>query len=296
MYPFLAVLLLTGGARAAEPILPLPPPPAMTAAARLGELLFHDPRLSGSGRIRCADCHRLDRGGDDDRPLPQIRTAPQPHNTPTVFNAAYHFYLHWYGEVPDLETQARIALQRDMAVDWDRVLLRLRADAAYRKAFQDLYGRIDAEAVVAALVAFERTLVTPSPFDRFLRGDETALTPKQREGYRLFKAYGCSACHQGVNVGGNLRQKLGIFGRYRSDDPGRFAVTGREADRDVFRVPSLRNVAVTAPYFHDGGVETLEKAIELMARLQLGIRLKPAEIDAIAAFLKSLTGRYREAR
>ncbi len=293
------VLLLLVGflidtAHAAEPILPLPEtqPPA-TPASRLGRRLFHDPRLSGSGRLSCAHCHRLDRGGDDDRPLPPIPTGPHPHNTPTVFNARYNHYLHWYGDLDTLEDQARVALQRDMQVNWPTVLARLAADPDYASAFHRLYDGVSEAAVIAALVAFERTLVTPdAPFDRFLRGDTEALTPRQRRGYVLFKRLGCSACHQGVNVGGNLRQKLGVFGRYPGDDPGRFAVTGRPEDRGVFRVPSLRNVALTAPYFHDGRVKTLEKAVALMAELQLGIRLRQAEIQDLVAFLHSLTGRW----
>ncbi|BCX81776.1 cytochrome c peroxidase [Methylomarinovum caldicuralii] len=287
------IVLLPGSLSATEPILPLPPAPAPTPSARLGERLFHDPRLSGSGRIRCADCHRLEAGGDDDSPLPAIRSGPYPHNTLTVFNAVFNYRLHWYGDLATLKQQAETALQRDMRVDWNRSLARLKADDGYRRDFAALYGDIDAEAVIDALVAFERTLVTPdAPFDRFLRGDESALTPAQKRGYRLFKRYGCSACHQGVNVGGNLLQKLGIFGRYPSADPGRIAVTGREEYRDVFRVPSLRNVALTAPYFHDGGVQTLEKAVTLMAELQLGTRPPPRDVKAIVAFLKSLTGRY----
>ncbi len=276
-----------------EPILPLPDPRPLSEAARLGERLFHDPRLSGSGRISCATCHRLDEGGDDGLPLPTVQNGSHPHNTPTVFNAAFNYRLHWYGDLTSLEQQARAALQRDMQVDWQKTLLRLKADTGYRKVFDNLFGGLTADSVVAALVAFENTLITPdAPLDRYLRGDTAALTPQQQRGYALFKAHGCSACHQGINVGGNLLQQLGVFGRYRSGDPGRIAVTGRKEDRNVFRVPSLRNVAVTAPYFHDGRVKTLKKAVELMAQYQLGIRMKAGEIDAIVAFLNSLTGRY----
>lgn len=278
----------------AEPILPLPPPPAVSKAkAALGERLFHDPRLSGSGRLSCASCHHLDAGGDDGLPLPSVPTGPYPHNTPTVFNAAFNFRFHWYGDLDSLEKQALVALQRDMQVDWTRVLERLRADRHYPRLFKSLYGVIDVEGIIDALVAFERTLVTPAPIDRFLRGETTALTPRQRKGYRLFKQYGCSACHQGVNIGGNLYQKLGIFEEYDTGDPGRFAITGKSEDLRMFRVPSLRNVAVTAPYFHNGKVKTLEKAVALMAKYQLGTRISKEDIALIVDFLHSLTGYYR---
>ncbi len=289
------ILLPPGPLFSAEPLLPLPPPPAVSRdKAALGERLFHDPRLSGSGRLSCASCHRLESGGDDGLPLPSVPTGPYPHNTPTVFNAAFNFRLHWYGDLHSLQKQALVALQRDMEVDWMRVLKRLRADRLYPRLFKPLYGIIDADGIIDALVTFERTLVTPNaPIDRFLRGETAALTPRQRQGYRLFKQYGCSACHQGANIGGNLYQKLGIFGEYDTRDPGRFAITGKSEELRMFRVPSLRNVAVTAPYFHDGRVETLEKAVALMAEYQLGTRMSKEDIALIVEFLHSLTGHYR---
>ncbi len=279
----------------AEPLLPLPSPPEVSLAkAELGERLFHDTRLSGHGRLSCASCHHLDSGGDDGLPLSPVPTGPHPHNTPTIFNSVFNFRLHWYGDLNTLQEQAQVALQRDMEVDWRLVLERLRVDHYYSRQFNSLYGGLDANGIIDALVTFERTLVTPdAPIDRFLKGYTDALTLGQHQGYRLFKRYGCSACHQGINIGGNLFQKLGVFGDYDTSDPGRYAVTGRMEDLRVFRVPSLRNVAVTAPYFHDGRVKTLEKAVALMAEYQLGIRLSKKEIVLIVDFLHSLTGRYR---
>jgi cytochrome c peroxidase len=179
------------------------------------------------------------------------------------------------------------------------LLATLRADSDYRRAFAAIYGGdIRREQILDALAAYQRSLVTPNArFDRYLRGEPGAITPEEEHGYRLFKAYGCIACHQGANVGGNLFQKFGIFadpfaGRDAATraDLGRFTITGDEADRHVFRVPSLRNAALTAPYFHDGSAKSLEEAVEIMARNQLGRTLAEREVALIVAFLRTLTG------
>jgi cytochrome c peroxidase len=186
-------------------------------------------------------------------------------------------------------------------VSWEEVLARLRADPGYRAAFAQTYGgNATRVSVLDALATFQRSLLTPeAPFDRFLRGERGAIDPGQERGYELFKAYGCIVCHQGMNVGGNLFQRFGIFydpfarrATMSQADLGRFAVTGKEADRYVFRVPSLRNVAATAPYFHDGGTATLTEAVEIMARSQLGRELPTPDRDAIVAFLRTLAGEY----
>jgi cytochrome c peroxidase len=181
------------------------------------------------------------------------------------------------------------------------VLAKLNKDSGIRSAFESAYGTGPSrEAVLDALAAFQRSLSTPNArFDRYLRGDATAITADEKRGYELFKAYGCIACHQGRNVGGNLFQKFGIFsdpfaGRQDDDiaDQGRFAITGRESDRRVFRVPSLRNVALTAPYFHDGSADTLDAAVTIMAQAQLGRTMPQEDRDLIIAFLGTLTGEY----
>ncbi len=292
----LCLLLLIEGLQAGEPILPLPRShhqPAPKVA--LGRRLFHDPRLSGNGSLSCASCHVLERGGDDNRPLPVAASSPYPHNTLTVFNVRFNFRYHWYGDIAGLREQAQRALRQDMKAKWPQLVARLEKDRNYAKQFAALYpDGIQRQNVLDALVAFELSLITPdSPFDRYLRGETEAMTPLQRQGYDRFKSYGCAACHQGVNIGGNLYQKLGVFRDFIDDDPGRFAVTGREQDRFVFRVPSLRNVAVTAPYFHHGKVPTLEKAVAIMGEYQLGIQLPKDDIEAIVAFLHALTGNYR---
>jgi cytochrome c peroxidase len=289
-----------------EPITPVPRAGPLDAdKVRLGELLFHDVRLSRGDVLACASCHRLAEGGDDNRArAPGVSGELLDFNAPTVFNAALSFRLNWRGNFRTLEAQIEaVLLDPDlMNTTWEELLAKLRADQAYRKAFSAAYGSDPAPAhVLDALATFERSLLTPNArFDRYLRGEGDALGAEEEHGYELFKTYGCIACHQGVNVGGNLFQKFGIFydpfsprGAVTEADLGRLAVTGNEADRHVFRVPSLRNVAVTAPYFHDGRAASLEEAVEAMGRSQLGRSLTEQEIDLIATFLRTLTGEYQ---
>lgn len=291
----------------AEPIAPIPSAATLDLdKVRLGERLFHDVRLSRGDVVACASCHRLDGGGDDDhaRSLSRVDGAPLAFNAPTVFNAALSFRLNWRGNFRTLEEQNEAVLlePRLMNMTWEELLAKLRADPDYKAAFAAAYGSGPERAhVLDALATFQRSLLTPDArFDRFLRGEPDAITEAEERGYQLFKTYGCAACHQGVNVGGNLFQKFGIFGDPPPElhpvteaDLGRFALTGEEWDRHVFRVPSLRNVGVTAPYFHNGRVPTLERAVEVMARRQLGRTLTEQEIDLIAEFLHTLTGQYR---
>lgn len=288
----------------AEPLLPLPAPPAVPAdRAELGRRLFHDPRLSRDDSIACADCHDLNRGGADRRRFSVgINGAIGPINAPTVFNAGYNIAQFWDGRAATLEEQASGPIHNpaEMGSDWDDVLAKLRADTGYREAFLHAYGGEPTAAdVVDAIATFERTLVTPNaPFDRFLRGDANALTEDEHEGYRRFREYGCVSCHQGVNIGGNMFQLFGVMSGYFDDrelsaaDRGRFNVTGREEDRHVFKVPGLRNVAATPPYFHDGSAQTLEEAVSIMGRYQLGRAIADEDVRLIAAFLRSLSGEW----
>jgi cytochrome c peroxidase len=289
-----------------EPIEPLAQTavlyPARTA---LGERLFHDVRLSNDNTRSCASCHPLDRAGVDGqtRAITQGR-AVSARNTPTVFNVALNSSLNWDGAANTLEAHAESVLLNPgvMNTTWPQLLAKLRADAGYVSAFGAAYQqRPDQANVLDALASFERSLITPdSRFDLYLRGERSALTATEQRGYGLFKGYGCVACHQGTNIGGNLFQKFGVFGdpvaHGRPDalfDSGRYRVTQVDRDRGVFRVPSLRNVAVTGPYFHDGRAATLEEAVETMATVQLGRRLSPEEIGLIVEFLRTLTGKYR---
>ena len=204
------------------------------------------------------------------------------------------------GRSPTLETQVNGPINNPavMASSWPIVIQRLSADDDYRRRFEAIYGDgVTADNVRDAIASYERTLITPNArFDQYLLGSRDALSGIEKKGYQLFVSMGCISCHQGRNIGGNFYQKLGIIrpfyreGDYGREDLGRFNVTGEEADRHVFRVPSLRNIALTAPYFHDGSVETLEDAVKLMGLHQLGRELKPQEISAIVAFLGTLTG------
>ena len=289
-----------------EPIQPVPLEQRLSAEkVALGDRLFHDPRLSSDDSISCADCHVLVKGGVDLKTRStgvdgQLGTI----NTPTVFNAGYNLAQFWDGRVDTLEQQVAGPVHNpiEMASDWQQVIDKLGRDPAYRKAFAAIYADgLTADNIQDAIATFERSLVTvDSPFDRWLRGDEAALDDNQKRGYRLFKNYGCIACHQGVNVGGNMYQQMGVMGDYFADreaqvteqDYGRFNVTGDEIDRYSFKVPSLRLAARTAPYFHDASTDSLDRAIQVMAKYQLGRNIPADERRAIAAFSESLQGRH----
>lgn len=291
-----------------EPITPIPaavfPPKPQVV---LGRRLFHDPGLSGDGSVSCASCHPLEGGGMDGRRR-SVGIGGQTGviNTPTVFNAGLQFAQFWDARAVDLRAQIDGPLldPREMGTTWAKVLAHLEGDERYRAAFREHYpGRkaITEADVRDAIGSFVETLVTPdSPFDRWLKGDTAALGARQLEGYGRFKALGCIACHQGVAVGGNMLQRFGILGDYFADrgtpiesaDLGRYNVTGAESDRHRFKVPSLRNVAITGPYFHDGSAATLDEAVRVMIKYQLGRRATDDDVKLIVAFLESLTGRY----
>jgi cytochrome c peroxidase len=309
--PWLALaalmLCLIGAAAAAwaedEPITPIRMQGVDAAKADLGERLFHDVALSGSRTVACASCHLLDRGGADGRSQSiGADGRPLDFNAPTLFNVALNYRLNWRGNFRTLEEHNEAVLldRRLMHATWEELLPRLRADQDYVRSFAAVYGDGPTRAqVLDALAAFQRSLLTPNArFDRYLDGERDAITPEEERGYHLFKSYGCAACHQGANVGGNLSQRFGVFSepmqwRRTDADLGRFAFTGGEADRHVFRVPSLRNVAVTAPYFHNGAVASLPEAVDIMARVQLGRELPPEDRELIVKFLTTLTGEYR---
>lgn len=272
----------------------------------LGAKLFSDSRLSADGSVACSSCHVLAKGGQDGRQLSLgVHGASGSVNAPTVFNSSFNFVQFWDGRAATLEEQMGGPLTdpREMGSDWPRTLAFLRGNAEYLKGFRGAFADGVCEANVRAAVAcFERTLNTPNArFDLWLRGDKLALTDVEKAGYERFKAVGCVACHQGSNVGGNMFQRFGVMGEYFQDrghialaDYGRFNVTHLEVDRFVFRVPSLRNVALTAPYFHDGSAATLEQAVGTMAKYQLGRNLDAIDVSQIVAFLRTLTGHAPE--
>lgn len=293
-----------------QPISPIPQQLQLDAhKVALGERLFHDPRLSHDDSVSCASCHDLTKAGADARPLAvgvggQLSTL----NTPTVLNSGFNFRQFWDGRAATLEDQVAGPIHNavEMGTTWREVITKLERDAPYRQAFKAIWpDGIRSAHIQQALAEFQRSLVTPdAPFDRYLRGDPQALNAEAQEGWELFRKLGCIACHQGMNIGGNMYASLGVMGDYFAErgkpvqpsDLGRFNVTGREADRHLFKVPSLRNVERTAPYFHDGSVATLGEAVDTMARYQLGLRLSEHERKALLAFLRSLNGVLPEAR
>jgi cytochrome c peroxidase len=300
------MLLEPPAAEPQEPITPIPLALALDPQrVALGEQLFHEVRLSSDNTRACATCHPLQRGGMDGRPRAiTAKGTLHPRNTPTIFNVGLNTALNWDGLATTLEAHAELVLLHPslMHTTWPELLVKLQADADYVTRFNAAYaGGLTPANVLDALASFERSLLTPNArFDRYLRGELQALTAPEQQGYRLFKSYGCVACHQGMNIGGNMYQKFGIFaarGGMGSPatlvDLGRYFVTKVPRDREVFRVPSLRNVAVTAPYFHDGRAPTLEAAVETMARVQLGRTITPEEIGLIVQFLHTLTGEHQ---
>nr|CRH04368.1 Cytochrome-c peroxidase [Candidatus Magnetococcus massalia] len=272
---------------------------------QLGHDLFHDTRLSRDDTISCAHCHPLESGGMDGlKHSFGIEGKEGVINTPTVYNTSLHFTQFWDGRAKDLETQAvgPIHDPREMGSSWQEVLPKLNADNALKQRFiRIMGGQASVERVVGAIATFERSLLTPSRFDRYLQGVEGQLTPQELRGYKLFKDYGCASCHQGRGIGGNMYEKIGIVHPYFTSDKrvkkadlGRFNITGNPDHKHEFKVPSLRNVALTAPYFHNGAVKTLEGAIKLMGYHQLGRTIRPTHIADIATFLHSLTGEHPE--
>jgi cytochrome c peroxidase len=284
-----------------EPVKPLPEKLNLDGRkVALGRILFHDKRLSKDNSLACASCHDLAKGGVDGRQTAVgIGGQIGPINTPTVLNSSLNFRQFWNGRAATLEEQAAGPVHNpgEMGSNWKEVLGKLGQDKKLISQFDSLYDNgLQPANIQDAIATFERSLLTPSRFDRYLRGDSSAITEEERAGYQLFKNYGCVACHQGVNIGGNMFQTFGVLGNYFEDrgkltdaDLGRYAVTKRESDRYVFKVPSLRNVELTAPYFHDGSAQNLEAAVDVMFRYQLGRTAPATDKASIIKFLKTLT-------
>jgi len=272
-----------------EPITPVPLPPAANPLKlALGERLFADPRLSHDGRLTCLSCHDIHSNGAGGKRHRVARDGSRPpFNTLTVFNAALNFRLNWEGNFRTLEAQTESSLENpvNLATNASEVVKKLDADPKVVRQFSQAYGRPpDRASLLDAIATYERSLLTPgSRFDRWLEGDRAALSAAEGNGYQLFKSLGCVSCHQGANVGGNLFERHGIFHPLASPKP------------EILRVPSLRNVATTPPYFHDGSAPTLQDAVRKMAFAQLDETLSDQQIDMIVTFLKTLTGTYRGA-
>ena len=286
--------------------------PVTPEKVKLGKMLYYDPRLSRSGLISCNTCHNLARYGVDNLPTSiGHRWAIGPRNAPTVYNAAIHIAQFWDGRAKDVEEQALgpIVNPIEMANTKENVVKTLKSIPEYvklfKKAFPNEKDPVKYENIGKAIGAFERTLMTPSRFDEFLKGNTKALTEQEKRGLKAFIEVGCAGCHNGAGVGGHMYAKFGAITDYwkvtypyvLKDKPaikvdfGRFGVTKKKEDMFVFKVPSLRNVEHTYPYFHDGSVWSLEDAVRIMAKTQLGKNLTDQQVKDIVAFLKSLTGK-----
>jgi cytochrome c peroxidase len=286
-------------AQQAEPIQPIKPAAAGNGAmVELGKKLYFDPRLSRSGAISCNSCHNLSMGGSDNlKSSIGDQWQKGPINSPTVLNASLNVAQFWDGRAQTLKEQAGgpIGNPKEMASSHALAVQVIGSIPQYAHEFEAVFGSpgVDIDRVTTSIAAFEETLVTPNAkFDKWLMGDQAALTANEVAGYRLFRSSGCVACHNGPAVGGKSFQKMGVVERYATDNPaeGRIAVTRDDADRFKFKVPTLRNVELTYPYFHDGAAETLPKAVDTMARVQLGKRFSADENANVVAFLKTLTG------
>lgn len=279
------------------PAVAAPADDAAKAKIALGKALYNDTRLSKNQDVSCNSCHQLNNFGVDNQPTsPGHKGQRGGRNSPTTMNAALHIAQFWDGRAADVEAQAKgpvtnpieMAMKDDAAVD--AVLTSIPGYAPmFKAAFPTEAAPVSFANAALAIGAFERTLLTPGPLDRYLAGDVNALTPEQVAGMDTFVETGCATCHMGAAVGGGMYQKLGLVKPYETKDEGRFAVTKNEADKFFFKVPSLRNVAKTAPYFHDGSIATLEEAVGEMASHQLGKDLSPEQVASIVTFLGALT-------
>jgi cytochrome c peroxidase len=281
-----------------------PGSPVAQERIRLGHLLFFDPRLTVDANVSCATCHQPSLYGTDALPKSiGVRQRIQARNAPTILNAALLFVNHWRGERESVEDQAARALTAPVSSgqpDEQAVVDRLERISGYAPLFEAAFPGeqqpVSVNNIGKAIGAYERTLVTPSPFDRYLAGDVSALSATARAGLEKFIQAGCVACHNGTGVGGHMYQKFGVVEDYwvatgsKDIDRGRAEITKDSADQYIFRVASLRNVAMTAPYFHDGSVATLPEAVRVMARVQLGVALNDGDTRDIVTFLESLTG------
>jgi cytochrome c peroxidase len=312
LYLIAAVLTYAAYSTAGEPLLdePIKPIPQTVNVdpkkVALGRALFHEPKLSKDGSVACASCHILATGGVDNQQVSiGINGRKGEINAPTVYNSGLYFRQFWDGRAETLEDQVDGPIQNpiEMGNQWPDVLATLYNDGKYPGLFKEIYkDGITRENVKNALAEFQRSLITPnSPFDKYLGGDENAISSQAKKGYALFKNYGCISCHQGVAVGGNMFQVFGavnsyfeVRGNITKADLGRFNITGNQADRHVFKVPSLRMAKYTSPYLHDGTRKTLMDVEHVMFRFQLGREAPDSDKEAIVAFIESLAGEHPE--
>jgi cytochrome c peroxidase len=288
--------------------------PTTEAKVELGRMLYFDPRFSVTGTISCDSCHNVMEGGDDHRPASiGVHGVKGGRNAPTVYNAAFHSVQFWDGRAASLEDQAKGPVVNPVEMgmpNLDAALARLRAIPGYRPYFEKAFGGEDpvtAENAARAVAAYERTLITPnSPYDRYVEGDQQAMSAAQVRGMQSFDELGCTACHAGPAFNGpSLPLGQGFFVKFPThagsdyvttyrfmDDPGRYEATQNEADKHMWRVPTLRNLEYTAPYFHNGAVKSVDEAVEVMAKTQLDEDLTAEQVTDISAFMTALTGEF----
>lgn len=281
------------------PIQPIPKLNSIDPLWRnLGKALFNSPLLSTDNTVACASCHLLSEGGDDGFPVSVgINGSVGTRNSPTVLNSVFSFRQFWDGRSADLAEQAVGPIHNpvEMGSNFPEIISKLKQSPEFVQAFRQVSQKgITEQAIILAIVTFEESLITPNaPIDRYLLGDQSALSVQQQRGYQKFVGFGCVSCHQGRNIGGNLYQRLGRITQVPEkllNDKGRFELTGNESDQYVFKVPSLRNISRTAPYFHNGSVATLEEAVTIMAKGQLGIDLSEQDIQDLTALLEAFNG------
>lgn len=268
--------------------------------ALLGKKLYMDTSLSKDKKVSCNTCHDINNFGVDNKRFSHGINGilDEPFNTPTNFNSVFSLSQFWRGNAKNLQEQAKHPLlnPKEMGlIDGNEVVEIVKSNSIYVEEFNKIYGKITFDNIADALAEFQKTLLTPeSPFDRYLKGDKNAITQQAKKGYEAFISNGCIACHQGQNIGGNMYQKMGVFVPYDNGTNwlGRYEITKNPNDKFVLKVPSLRNIAKTAPYFHDGSIPTLDACVQFMAYYQLGKFLEQDVVDDIVAFLNSLTGEY----
>lgn len=314
-------LMAVSQSPAAWETLPDAPPvpadnPTTQAKVELGRMLYFDPRLSIDGTVSCNSCHNVMTGGTDNRPVSVgVKGQKGGRSAPTVFNAAFLSAQFWDGRAATLEDQAKGPILNPIEMGMpseEAVLERLRSIPGYVERFAQVFGGGDPltyDNVARAIAAYERTLITPgSPYDRYVKGDKRAMTEAQVRGMETFASVGCTSCHSGplfsgprMPMGEGFYAKFPVYTdnayvrKYRLDeDPGRYQVTGKEADKHMWKVPTLRNIALTAPYFHNGSVKDLDEAVRVMAKVQLNKTLSERQVQDIVAFLGALTGTFPE--
>jgi len=292
-------LILSFSIICAEPIVPIPKSINYDhKKAQLGKKLFFDTRLSKNNTISCASCHNIYEGGDDNLQYSFGIDAQEGNiNSPTVLNAGFNFRQFWNGGAKNLQAQAEGPVQNpvEMGNNFSNLIKTLN-NTEYKNLFAKVYSNgITKNNITDAIAEYEKTLITPdAPFDKYLRGDKTAINLDAKEGYELFKSKGCIACHHGINIGGNLYNKFGVAKATHSKRLGRYEVTHNEDDKYYFKVPTLRNIAQTAPYLHDGRYNNLKDVVRFMAQYQLGRVITQEEVRKIVIFLKTLSAPVKE--